>query len=401
MTTSMSNPVSNLRVGHTKPTVGSRNAVMVTAFLLALAASPVNAADGLSVGLVLDASYVSRSIALQEERDRGFGLGHTELTASGNIDDAFRAQASVAFHSHDGETELDLEEAYVETTRLPGGLSIRFGRFLSQIGYLNGQHTHADDFSIRPLLYRGFLGTHYGDDGLRLNWVAPTDLYFRVGAEFFRGRRLIAESVNDPSLGVATLSAKLGGDVGRSHSWQLGLSHLRNRRQAPIEEEEEPDLVLGDMDDDGHDHDHDHGSLYSGENMWLVDAVWKWAPGGDNRNRQLRLGAEYARVTDLNQFASSDDRHDAWTVSAVYRFHPQWEVGVRHGDLQVRAPHGDHFHGGHLTETSLMLAWKRSHFSAFRLQYTRQENKGDFDDANDAIFLQVVMSLGAHGAHDF
>jgi hypothetical protein len=360
------------------------------------------AGNDLALGAVLDAGYVSQSIALQEERDRGFGLGHTELTASGNIDDSFRAQATATFHSHDGETELDLEEAWFETTRLPAGLTVRAGRFLSQIGYLNGQHLHADDFTTRPLLYRAFLGSHYGDDGLRVNWTAPTDLYFRLGAEFFRGRRLVSESTTDPSLGVATLSAKLGGDIGRANSWQIGLSHLYNRREAAIEEEDGPDLVLGGgAEMQGHDHDHDHGSSYSGRHMWLADVVWKWAPEGANRNRQLRIGAEFARVSDLNEFAASDDVHEAWSVSAVYRFHPQWEVGLRHGDLKVSAPHGDHFHRGSLAETSVMLAWKRSHFSTMRLQWTQQRDRGDFDDAGNALFLQVVMSLGAHGAHDF
>lgn len=382
-----------------------RRAAIVATPVLALAvvagAAPARAADGLSLGLVLDAAYVSRGLALQEERDRGFGLGHTELTASGNVDDAFRAQATAAFHSHDGETELDLEEAWFETLRLPAGFTVRAGRFLSQIGYLNGQHVHADDFSIRPLLYRGLLGSHYGDDGLRLNWVAPTELYTRLGVEVFRGRRLVPESINDPSVGVVTVSAKFGGDLGASQSWQAGISHLRNRREAVPEEEDEPDLVLDDDTDHAHDHDHAHGSLYTGARMWLLDAVWKWAPDGNNRNRQLRLGAEVARVTDINGFADGDDRHEAWTLHGVYRFHPQWEVGLRHGELRVSAPHEDHFHRGRISETSVMLAWKRSHFSTVRLQWTRQRDKGDFPDADDAVFLQVVMNLGVHGAHDF
>ena len=51
----------------------------------------------------------------------------------------------------------------------------------------------ADDFVERPLLYRAFLGGHWNDDGLRLNLTLPTATYWMVGAEAFRGRRLVAE----------------------------------------------------------------------------------------------------------------------------------------------------------------------------------------------------------------
>ncbi len=354
-------------------------------------AAPATTVSGLNLGLVLDGAYVSDELALGS-RAKGLGLGHTELTANADVDDWFRGQVAAALHSHEGELELELEEAYLETLAWPAGLTVRGGRFLSQIGYLNGQHPHADDFAERPLLYRAFLGTHYFDDGVRLNYLLPTSLFWQFGVEAFSGRSLIAESVNKPSIGALTLSTRLGGDIGASQSWQFGLGLLRNRRQALGESE---------ADDAGDEHDHDHGAGYSGENMLLADLAWKWAPDGNNRSRQLRVSAEYARITDLNEFASDDDRHEAWYLSAVYRFSPQWESGIRFGDLKVATPHGDHFHDGHLQETSVMVAYKRSEFSAFRLQYTSQNSKKDFADATDSLMLQYVVSMGAHGAHSF
>lgn len=348
--------------------------------------------SGLSLGLVLDAGFASQALALGE-RERGFGLGHTELSASGQADDWFRAQATAALHAHDGATEVELEEAWIESLALPAGLSLRAGRFLSQIGYLNGQHPHADDFVERPLLYRALLGQHYFDDGVRLNWVLPTALYWQVGIEALSGRMLIPESTNTPALGAFTVGTRLGGDIGISQSWQVGLGYLRNRRDAVVEEEETGGAV--------DEHEHEHGAGYNGRNMVIVDAVWKWAPDGNNRNRQLRLSAEFARVSEINEFASDSDRHQAWYVSAVYRFDPQWEAGLRHGRLEVSAPHDDHFHRGEIAETSLMLTWKRSHYSAWRIQFTNQEDHGDFPDATRSVMLQYVMSLGAHGAHAF
>ncbi|MEB2317146.1 MAG: hypothetical protein OZ935_00610 [Pseudomonadota bacterium] len=350
-------------------------------------------------GLVLDGAYVSEDLALAQ-RERGFGLGHSELTVGGRVDDLFAGRLTAALHHHDGETEVELEEAFIDALALPAGLQLRAGRFLSQVGYLNERHTHADDFTERPLLYRAFLGGHWSDTGVRLNWVAPTALYWRIGVEAFDGGRLAGESSSARTVGVTTLSTRLGGDLGASHSWQLGLSFLRNRIVPSPEGDGSHDH---DEEEEGHDHDHAHahGAAYTGKRMFIADAVWKWAPGGNNAGRQLRLSGEYARVTDLNEFATGSDIHEAWYLAAVYRFAPQWEVGVRTGALDVSEPHGDHFHSGRLRETSLMLAWVRSHFSTLRLQWTTQKDRGGFAQADNALSLQYVMSLGAHGAHAF
>ena len=359
--------------------------------------TPKPQAPPIELGLVLDGAYSSRALALGS-RDKGFGLGHTELTAGANIDDLFSGRASLAIHTHDGDTELELEEAYVETRGLPAGLQVRAGRFLSQIGYLNELHAHGDDFVERPLLYRAFLGNHWFDNGVRLNWVAPTDIYWRTGFEVLSGKQLVHESERSLRVGAWTLGTKLGSDIGTNHSWQLGLAWLRNRLEPHHEEEEDGDHA------EAHEHgeEHDaHGARYTGRNLVIADAVWKWAPNGNNRERQLRVSAEYARVSDLNEHARSGDVHDAWYLSAVYRFVPQWEAGVRFDSLKVHEPHGDHFHSGRLEETSLALAWRRSHFSTLRLQWTHQRDRGGFDDADQSVQVQYVMSLGAHGAHPF
>ncbi|PHV13452.1 hypothetical protein CSQ89_00735 [Chitinimonas sp. BJB300] len=356
-----------------------------------------NAGLPLDISLTLDGGFSSRDIVLGG-RERGFALGHTELGASGNIDNRFRGQAAVALHRHEGKTELEVEEAYIETLGLPAGLQIRGGRFLAQIGYLNSQHVHADDFRERPLLYRAFLGQHYFDDGMRLNWVAPSDFLVQLGAEAFSGKTLNHTNSTRERIGTYTLNARLGGDLGRSQSWQFGLSWLRNQLQGEMK--------------GTHDHHHDHaegvageahthGASYTGRNLYLVDGVWKWAPDGNNRERQLRVSGEYARVTGLNKFASSADVHNAAYLSLVYRWHPQWEAGIRADALKVREPHDDHFHAGQLEERSVMLAYKPSHFSTLRLQLTQQQDRGGFAQASNTISLNYVMSLGAHGAHGF
>lgn len=370
------------------------NKLFITTAAIAIyvmAVSPAINAANPDISFVLDGLYLSDDRALSE-REKGFGIGHTELSFSGNVDQLFSGRLTTVLESHEGETELELEEAFINTIALPAGLDIRAGRFLSQVGYLNAQHTHGDHFSERPAVYRAMLGAHYFDDGIRVNALLLTPFYWRVGAEVFKGEEL-AGGEGDESVGVYTLSSKWGSDFSDNSSWQFGLAYLRHR--LTVEEEHEDDEEEHD-----HDHGHSHSASYSGENTYIVDAVWKWAPTGNAKNRQVILSGEYLYSDDLNEYASDDDVNEGWYASMVYRFHPQWAVGFRYGEVELKEAHDDHFHDQSLEEADVMLSWSPSHFSTVRLQYSSQEATG-FDNANDTVTLQYVMTLGAHGAHAF
>ncbi|MEK6248894.1 MAG: hypothetical protein N2C12_11995, partial [Planctomycetales bacterium] len=77
----------------------------------------------------------------------GLGLGETELIMNANVDDKFSAWLTAALAIEDGESVVEIEEAWVEATALPAGFGARFGRFYSAIGYLNGKHAHSWDFA--------------------------------------------------------------------------------------------------------------------------------------------------------------------------------------------------------------------------------------------------------------
>lgn len=358
---------------------------------------------GWEVGTVLDAAHTTRELALGK-RDQGLALGHSDVIVRGPVGPHFSAQLGAVAHQDEGRIETEIEEAWLQTRGLPGGFQARAGRFSSQIGYLNEQHQHADDFVERPLLYRAFLGGHWFDDGLRLNWTAPTPFYLTFGTEVFRGRQLIEEAASSRSPGAITLSMKVGNDIGTSHSWQLGASYLHNRREAALEEAHEEEGHEGEEHglEEELGHDHAHGAAFSGKRMYMLDAAWKWAPDGNNRQQQLKLVGEYARVTEPNRFADSSDYHEALSLSAVWRFSQEWEVGARTDWLKAKLPHEDHFDDARLREHALMLAWKPTHRQVLRLQYTTQPRAEGFEDRSSrTVQLQYVLSFGAHGAHSF
>jgi hypothetical protein len=134
----------------------------------------------------------------------------------------------------------------------------------------------------------------------------------------------------------------------------------------------------------------------------MIDATWKWAPGGNNRDQQVRVGFEAARITGLGQFATSRDKHEANAVTVVWRFRPDWEIGARADWLRARMPHEDHFDSVLLRERVVMVAWKPSHMQSLRLQFTTQRDAVGFENpAKRSVQLQYVLAFGAHGAHAY
>ncbi|KTA91797.1 membrane protein [Aeromonas salmonicida subsp. smithia] len=379
------------------------NKTLISLAIISLFVSPVFA-ETLSnpqIGVVLD-GYYQNGQRNNSEREEGFGLGHTELNMSANIDDKFRGVLTGVLESHHDETEFMLEEAFIETLALPYGSKVRAGRFLSDFGYLNNQHMHSDSFVERPIAYRSFLGSHYFDDGVRANIVLPTDLYVKFGVEALSGDKLSA--VEDGSdVGVYTATLKLGDDFSESSSWQFGLSYLRNKN-GKVNEFEDHDHHH----DADHDHDHDHGPTVTGSNLYGADFVWKWAPEGNYKYRNLTLAAEYMRLDGVvdrkfNDDEASPDNLSAYYVSGVYRFNPSWSAGLRYGEAKS---YDGHAHGYHMHFTELkdkemdaMVAWDSSHFGTIRAQYTRVENQAH--ETDNVFTLQYMMTFGAHGAHAF
>ena len=381
--------------------------------LLSFAQTPT--LSNLTVSAVLDGYYQSED-RLMTERVKGFGLGETELAFSASIDDMFFGKLTTVFESHEGESEVNIEEAFVQTLALPNGFTVRAGRFLSDIGYLNNQHLHTDAFTSRPSAYRAFLGGHYFDDGLRVSYIAPTDLYWTMGAEVFSGDSLRAEDESGErefdSTGVYTAFTKIGGDIGIESSWQLGASFLRNENGLLTPEEHEE----GEEHEAHEEESHAHSAGYTGKNTFIADFVYKWAPNGNYKYQHLTLSAEYFRVSDFmvpeleeehleeeqHDEGSANDYHQAWYVSGVYQFSPNWSAGLRYGKLDSQVLHEEHFDKQRLKETELSVAWHNSHFSTVRVEFSHQSNIGFENAENDnVITLQYVMALGAHNAHQF
>lgn len=316
----------------------------------------------------------------------GFSLGESELNLNANIDDLFFGNLTLALEDEDGETEVAVEEAWIQTTALPHGLSMRAGRHFSGIGYLNSFHRHTDDFIDRPLPYQALLGGQYIPDGAQLLWVPPTDLFIELGTEVSWGSRFPASSSGGTGPDAWSLFAHLSDDLGDSISWQAGASYLA----ADVEER-----TFGES-----------GAALSGDSdLYVLDFVWKWAPAGNSTINNLKVQGEYFWRNEDGQFDGDefDADQQGWYLQGVWQFAPQWRIGYRHDEVDSD---NDSVFDGTLLEDpgraprrdSVMIDWSHSEFSRLRLQYVHDQVTSESDNQ---LFLQYIMSIGTHGAHRF
>ncbi|MGN6389201.1 MAG: hypothetical protein ACTHL1_06790 [Burkholderiaceae bacterium] len=330
---------------------------------------------------------------------RSFNLGESELTLGANVDPQFAGQLTFSI---DGDNQVSVEEAFFQTLGLSNGFTLKGGRFLSSIGYLNSQHAHAWDFTDAPLAYEAFLGGQYKAEGLQLKWLAPTDRFLEFGAEAGSGRAFPGNDRDRNGFGSTALYAHLGDDIGDSASWRAGLSWLHTGS-------------AGRGWDDADAAGNPVADAFTGKSdVWIADAIYKWAPNGNPLDTNFKLQGEFFRRRERGTLASETSSgnyagiQSGWYLQGVYQFRPLWRTGLRYDRLDAGSPS----FGAGLDPTNFgllapydpsrvtwMVDYTPSEFSRFRLQLARDRSRPGIVD--NQVYLQYIMSLGAHGAHTF
>lgn len=390
-------------------------------------AKPTSSIDP-KFSLVFDARYASYDNDPEEYELPGFSLGgeaelpedglslgHIELGASADLSKNLTSKLNVAIARHDGEFEIELEEAYLESIGLGNGLSVRAGRFFPNIGRVNSQHNHAWEFVDAPLVYNGLWGAKYIDDGVRLNWIAPTDTFLEFGVEALKGSGFPAGGeVSVSGIASKVAYANIGGDINASSSWQAGLSFH--------------DAEVADRESGGHGHGHEEEGegeeegeevpAFSGDSKTTgLNVVYKWSPNGNPKSKHFIFQAEYFKRDESGEVvlegsnplesALVDLEQKGFYLQGIYKFAPHWRAGLRYdrltsnnraSDDEVLEESGLDNEGIKPTRYSIMTEWVPSEVTRVRLQLTRDESS---ENEENQVFLQFTRSFGAHAAHSF
>lgn len=381
-----------------------------------------------AVGASTESHVPELQLGAHDPSQRGFTLQNVEATFAGAIDPYFRGQANIIFQiDPEGESILEVEEAFLETIALPANLQVKAGQFFSEFGRLNPMHPHSWDFVDQPLVNGRFLGPDgLRNPGARISWLAPTPFYselflavqnshgetahsFRSGheGELFLGRIVDEpgpiESLND-LLFVPRYA--LAFDLSPTQTLLFGASAA---------------LGPNATDRDAH------------TQIFGVDAYWKWKPQSHSggfpflswqteamlRRFEAGLFTEDfdgdgeldASETDLNENGMPDTMpgetlFDYGVYSQIaWGFKRGWVAGLR-GDFVAPANNGEYEtllgsdpDRAERWRISPNITWFPSEFSKLRLQYNHDHR--DQGGTDHSIWFQIEFTLGAHGAHTF
>jgi hypothetical protein len=342
-----------------------------------------------------------------DPQQRGFNARNTELAFDGAVDPYFQGFANVVFLlDNDNQTEVELEEAFLQTSSLPYNLQLKGGQFFADFGRLNPTHPHTWDFADSPLVNGLFLGP----DGLRgvgaqASWTLPLPWYSQLVFASQNGRGETGFSFRNP------------GDNGKFFDRVTTDREARGLQDFVWVPRFENSFNLSDTQTVLAGVSGAFGSNETGANsrtqIYGADLLYKWksshAEGGFPfvkwqtevmyRRFQAGHGAD-------DSFPVAETFHDWGLYSQVlWGFKKGWVAGVRGDYVHMQdSMYTDDLDRQSRWRLSADLTWYPTEFSKIRLQYNQdflEENFFLSQREVESVFLQWEFILGAHGAHKF
>jgi hypothetical protein len=299
---------------------------------------------------------------------RSLQMPESEAGFQAIVDPYARGDFFISF----GETGVDLEEGYITFTALPG-FTARAGKMRAAFGKVNQMHNHALPWADRPLVIGSLLGGEDGinDAGVSLSRIipAPKGLFLEATGQIYRGDSgedaapVFRSSRHSDVSAVAHLRSYA--DISESTNFDLGLSYARGHNEL--------------------------GSQFI-THLYGLDGTLRWKPLRRSIYHSFLFRTElvWSQRRELAALA----RAFGFYASADYQLARRWFLGGRY-DWSERS------HETNIADRrgSLILTYSPSEFSQIRGQYriTEYNNR---TSANE-LLVQLLFSLGAHGAHPF
>jgi hypothetical protein len=339
----------------------------------------------------------------------GFSLRNAEIALDGAVDPYFKGFANIVLKlDQNNQTEIELEEAYAQSTSLPANLQVKAGQFFAAFGRQNAQHPHQWAFVDAPVMWT----RAFGPDGLRNlgvqgSWLLSLPFYTELTLGVFDGQGSTGFGFRNPgepdSLGVNRFHGRATIDRGLRGPGDLVYApHL----SSSFDLTDQQTLVLGASAAFG---PNDTGPSARTQ-IYGADAYWKWKAADAHEGFPFvswqtealyeiyDAGADAAAVPALPAETLRD-----WGgyTQVLWGFKPRWVAGLRGewADGNAGADDANDVFRGERTRVSPVLTFYPSEFCKIRLQYN-YDHGVQFGDAH-AVWLQFEFLLGAHGAHKF
>lgn len=328
-----------------------------------------SAAKALNPDIGVIGDFIAKAGGNSVQPTPSLEMHESEASFQAIIDPYARGDFFLSF----GENGVNLEEGYITLTALPAGLVTKVGKVRAAFGKVNITHNHLLPWADRPLVTTNLVGGEDGvdDAGVSVSRIipAPKGLFLEATGEVFRGDSgeedspLFHSSRNSDVSAVAHLRGYK--DITESTNLDLGFSYARGHNEL--------------------------GSDFLTQ-LYGVDATLRWKPLRRSIYRSFIVRSEF--IWSNRQQLPAEQRAFGFYTSATYQLARRWFLGGRFD-------WSDRSRSANLTDKggSVVLTYWPSEFSQIRGQYRFTDYATNMK-ANE-LFLQVIFSLGAHGAHPF
>lgn len=312
------------------------------------------------------ADYEDR-LSAGEDRNLDFSVSEAEIGFQSEIDPYLRFDAFVSL----GDQGAELEEGYVTTLGLPAGFQVRAGRFREKAGRANLSHPHAQPWVDQPTVNLAYFGEEQlRDDGLEVSWLAPTPFYWELSGAVTRSPTdspTFARSERDDFLYL--FHSKFLWDLAARTTLEFGLTGMRGPAS--------PDGVAD-------------------AEVRGADLTFKWVP---STYRGLTWQTEVFSRRLPQDDGASPDLEDWGAFTAPHlRLSKRWFLGFRLDYLDYDDAFT--FAGADRWDASTVVEYWPSEFQTLRGQVRRTWDDLA-EDPVDALLLEWVWVMGAHGAHPY
>jgi hypothetical protein len=342
-----------------------------------------------------------------DPQQRGFNARNIELAFDGAVDPYFEGFANIVFKlDNNNETEVEVEEAFLQTTNLPFNLQLKAGQFFAAFGRINPMHPHVWEFADAPLVN----GRLLGPDGLRgvgaqLSWIIPVPWFSQVLLGVQNGRGGTGYSFRNPGddglfFGRMTTDREMRGLY--DFVWIPRLENSFNLSETQT-------VLVGASAAIG---SNDTGAstrtqIYGG------DFLYKWKAANAESGFPF---VKWQTEVMYRRFEAGRGMDETFPVAETFQdwglysqllwgFKKGWVAGVRGDYLNMDdSRFTDDITRQSRSRVSANLTWYPTEFSKIRLQYNHDFMEENFFLANhdvDSVFLQFEFILGSHGAHKF
>jgi hypothetical protein len=335
---------------------------------------------------------------------RGFTIPNAEISLDGAVDPYFKGFSNIVLKiDSEGETGIELEEAYALTTSLPHNLQLKAGQFFTEFGRQNPQHPHAWSFVDQPLV----LNRMFGPDGLRsqgvrLSWLLPTSFYTEAMVTLANSSGGTTSSFRSPE------SSEIhGGVVADRPVKEIQDMLIVPRVTTAVDLSETQTLLLGASAAFGPN----NSGPSSRTRVYGVDGYWKWKAAAAQAGFPfVSMQAEaLVRRYDAAERVSADDPSVTlpsetlkdWGAygQLLWGIRPRIVTGLR-GDWAkgVDASFPSELRANRFRLSPNFTLYP-TEFSKLRVQYNFDDRKGIGTD--HSLWFQFEFLLGAHAAHKF